>query len=203
MVRQEKHFYRGQSQNASVRARDAVLACMRKPRILQDGALYHVTARANRKEMILDTCEIKELFLEVLHRAKGKYAFQLENFCIMGNHFHFLVRPEAGTNLSRLMQWIMSVFAMAYNRIHGLVGHVWGSRFFSRIIAGLPEFLRIFRYIDDNPVEAQQVEDKRAWRYGALWQRRSGILELCTGIKSLLGLTFPEHAQLMLENALS
>ena len=122
---------------------------MRKPRILQDGALYHVTARANRKEMILDPHEIKELFLEVLRRAKGKYAFQLENFCIMGNHFHLMVRPEGKTNLSRLMQWIMSVFAMAYNRIHGLVGHVWGGRFFSRIVSGLRDFMKIFRCIKE------------------------------------------------------
>jgi putative transposase len=173
---------------------------MRRPRILQDGALYHVTARANRKEMILDSDEIKELFLEVLQRAKGKYAFRLENFCIMGNHFHLMVRPEGTTNLSRLMQWIMSVFAMAYNRIHGLVGHVWGSRFFSRIVSGLKDFLRMFAYIDENPVEANRIEDKRAWRYGALWQRRNGILELCAGLDSLLGLTFPEHMQLLLPN---
>lgn len=31
------------------------IQCMRKSRVLQDGALYHVTARANRKEMILDS----------------------------------------------------------------------------------------------------------------------------------------------------
>jgi len=193
-------YHQGQTPTASVRARHSVTTYMRKPRILQDGALYHVTARANRKEMILDSSEIKELFLEVLRRAKGKYSFRLENFCIMGNHFHLLIRPEEGTNLSRLMQWVMSVFAMAYNRIHGLVGHVWGSRFFSRIVSGLREFLRMFAYIDDNPVEAHQVEDKRAWRYGALWHHRAGIVELCAGIDSLLGLTFPEHAQLMLAN---
>jgi putative transposase len=171
---------------------------MRTPRILQDGALYHVTARANRKEMILDSHEIKELFLEVLRRAKGKFAFRLENFCIMGNHFHLLVRPEGTTNLSRLMQWIMSVFAMAYNRIYGLVGHVWGSRFFSRIISGLQEFLKMFAYIDDNPLEAHLVENKRDWQYGGLWHHRSGIVELCSRLESVFGLTFPEHTQIKL-----
>ncbi len=174
---------------------------MRKPRILEDGALYHVTARANRKEMILYTHEMKMLFLEVLRRAKAKYAFHLENFCIMGNHFHLLVRPEHGTNLSRLMQWVMSVFAMAYNRLHGLVGHVWGSRFFSRIVSGLQEFLKMFAYIDDNPVEAHQVEDKRDWRYGGLWHHRAGIILVCARINDLLSLTFPEHSHALLANS--
>ncbi len=149
--------------------------------------------------MILDSCEIKELFLEVLQRAKSKYTFRLENFCIMGNHFHLMVRPEGTTNLSRLMQWVMSVFAMAYNRLHGLVGHVWGSRFFSRIVSGLQEFLKMFVYIDDNPVDAHQVEDKRDWRYGGLWHHRAGIVKLCMRIGSVHRLFFPEHTQLMLE----
>ena len=48
---------------------------MRKPRELQDGALYHVTARANRKEMILDTRGMKELFLQVVVRARKRYDF--------------------------------------------------------------------------------------------------------------------------------
>jgi hypothetical protein len=32
------------------------------------------------------------------------------------------------------MRWILSVIAMTYNKINGLSGHVWGGRFFSRIV---------------------------------------------------------------------
>src|SRR5512133_313133 len=99
---------------------------MRRPRELRTGARYHVTARANRKEMILDSIAMKELFLSVVKRAKKKYDFRLENFCVMGNHFHFIIRPGQGTSLSAIMRWILSVFAMAYNKIMGLTGHVWG-----------------------------------------------------------------------------
>jgi putative transposase len=148
--------------------------------------------------MIFDTQKIKELFLDVLKRAKGKYAFRLENFCIMGNHFHLMIRPEEKTNLSRLMQWIMSVFAMAYNKIHGLVGHVWGSRFYSRIVSGLREFLKMFKYIDDNPVVSHQVEVKHAWRFGGLWHHRAGMVELCSPLHILHELTFPEHKQILI-----
>jgi putative transposase len=86
---------------------------MRLPRELKEGARYHVTARANRKEMILDTSSMKELFLSVVKRAKRKYDFRLENFCLMGNHFHLVVQPGRGESLSTIMRWILSVFAMA------------------------------------------------------------------------------------------
>jgi REP element-mobilizing transposase RayT len=77
---------------------------MRKPRELQDGARYHVTACANRKEMILDSRGSKELFLEVLRRAKAKYRFRIENFCIMGNHFHLVITLNSQGDSARLNQ---------------------------------------------------------------------------------------------------
>jgi putative transposase len=139
-----------------------------------DGARYHVTARANRKEMILDAIAMKELFLAVVKRAKGKYDFRLENFCIMGNHFHFVIQPGRDESLSSIMRWILSVFAMAYNKRMGFTGHVWGSRFFSRIIENLKELLQVFEYIDGNPVRANLVEDRWEWRWSGLWHDRIG-----------------------------
>ncbi|MCX7023350.1 MAG: transposase [Spirochaetes bacterium] len=171
---------------------------MRKPRELKDDARYHVTARANPKEMILDKGQMKELFLSVVRRAKTKYYFRIENFCIMGNHFHFIIQPIHGESLSAIMRWILSVFAMAYNRISGFTGHVWGCRFFSRIIASLREFMQVFEYIDDNPVEASQVADRRQWRYGGLAHDRAGCRELLDEMPEWARLLFPEHTMLVL-----
>lgn len=173
---------------------------MRKSRELKDGAVYHVTARANRKEMILDNRGMKDLFLEVLARAKGKYRFRIENFCIMGNHIHLMIRPGAGESLSKIMQWILSVFAMAYNRIHGFTGHVWGCRFFSRIMASFRQFVTVFLYIDQNPVKANQVEDARDWRYGGLWHDRHGLRGILDGLEEWGRLICPEHGLPQLRN---
>ncbi len=147
--------------------------------MLRADARYHVTARANRKEMILESEQIKELFLEVVERCKKKYDFRIENFCIMGNHFHLIIRPGKGENLSAIMRWILGVFAMAYNRRNGLTGHVWGGRFYSQILASLREYLRIFDYIDSNPVRAGLVDGQGQWRYCGLWHARAGIGRIC------------------------
>ncbi len=172
---------------------------MRKPRLLQDGARYHVTARANKKEMILEAATMKDLFLSVVKRAKLKYRFRIENFCIMGNHFHFIIQPARGVSLSAIMRWIMGVFAMAYNRSNNCTGHVWGARFFSRIIHGLLEFMQVFRYIDANPVKSGQVTDPWDWQYGGFRHDREG----CTGIiekrPEWRMLIYPSHTPLMLQ----
>lgn len=131
---------------------------MRHPRVLQPGAEYHVVARANRREFIFDSGEIKELFLDVLRKAKKKYAFSVSNFCIMSNHIHLMIRPGPGESLSKIMQWILSVFAARFNRIFGYVGHVWYDRFKSKVIASFRHYLAAFFYIAANPVRANMVD---------------------------------------------
>jgi putative transposase len=147
---------------------------MRHPRILQKGARYHVTVRANRREMILDKEGMKDLFLSVLREAEAKYDFQLENISIMGNHIHFIIKPGDEECLSSIMQWICGVFAMRFNRRWNLTGHVWGERFKSRIIEGIREFRRVFSYIDNNPVEAKLVNKAEDWLYSRFRLDRLG-----------------------------
>jgi len=174
---------------------------MRKPRELVSGALYHVSARANRKEMIMDASADKQLFITVLERAKKRFDFEVENFCILGNHYHLMVRPSPGTSLSSLMQWIMSVFAMAWNRIHGLTGHVWGERFFSRVISTFQGFFRVFQYIDLNPMSAGLVEDSDVWPFSGLAHRRRGDRRIVGIPNSMTLALFPRHEPLLLPSA--
>lgn len=160
--------------------------------------MYHVTARANRGEMILDDKGMKDLFLRVLTRAKTRYRFRIENFCVMGNHIHLLIRPGERESLSRIMQWILSVFAMAFNRIHGYTGHVWGCRFFSRIMASFQHFAKVFEYLDNNPVEASQVEATGNWPHGGLWHHHHGIRGIVDELGEYASIAFPRHGQLLL-----
>ena len=171
---------------------------MRKPRMLKDGAVYHVVARANRQELVMERAAMKALFIRTLLRARGRYDFRLENFCVLGNHFHLMIRPGPRENLSRIMQWIMSVYAMDWNRRHRVTGHLWGGRFFSRVVEGLKAFLEVFKYLDDNPLRACQVANPRDWRFGGLWRHRSGMPNPCDPPSRLVGLLFPEHARLSL-----
>lgn len=166
---------------------------MRRPRLLQEGARYHVTARINRQEMILAHESIRDFFLSFVSRAKKKYHFRLWNFCLMGNHIHFLIEPERGENLSAIMRWILGVFASAYNRQHGLSGHVWGERFHSRILNTLREFILAFAYIDENPVKAGLVGSALYWRHSGLYHARTGRRDILDDIPPWLGWFFPDY----------
>lgn len=174
----------------------ARIGIMRTPRQLREGACYNVTARINRKELILDSKVIKELFLSIVRRAHRRYSFRIENFCIMGNHIHLLLKPENEDSLSSIMQWILGVFAMAYNKKRGLTGHVWGDRFHSRIIQNRRDFLHVFEYIDMNPVRAKCVARPEDWLYGGLSHALNGRYDIVEKISTWIIEFFPSRQML-------
>lgn len=162
---------------------------MRLPRRLVPGATYHVIARINRHEFLLSAPPIKELLLQVLESAKQRFTFELSNLCIMDNHIHLMVRPTHGSSLSRIMQWILSVFALRYNRLFGLQGHVWYDRFKSIVIGSLRQFIATFHYILDNPVQAGLATTRREYRYGPLGIIRygpKGLIDTSSALVSAL-----------------
>jgi putative transposase len=165
---------------------------MRKNREIQDGAIYHVIARANRRELILDDAETKELFLTVVKVAKKKHEFSIKNFCVMGNHVHLIVQPKIGENLSKIMQWILSVFAIRFNRLHKLVGHVWYDRFESYILSCLRNFLKTFNYIADNPVKAGIVNQRDEFPWSGTSHIKHGMYDIVDPPDMITRIFFPE-----------
>lgn len=113
------------------------------------------------------------MMLDILKKAKKRFNFQIKNFCIMGNHIHLLIKPAKNENLSRIMQWILSVFAVRFNSVKGFRGHVWYDRFKSKIIASFQQFINTFQYIQNNPVLAGLVETHLDYKYSGDWHIRA------------------------------
>ncbi|MEI8093288.1 MAG: transposase [Spirochaetales bacterium] len=172
---------------------------MRKPRIIQDGAKYHVTARANHQKLLMEHDTVKQMFLDVLARAHEKFDFHLDNFVIMGNHFHLILQPKGASTLANIMKWILQTFAIRYNKANGLWGHFWGGRFFSWIIPNFVEFLRVFAYVDNNPVRAELVSTPEQWKWGGVGLRRTGPPSWLAPLPAWLQGLFPSHRLLTLQ----
>ncbi len=159
---------------------------MRKTREIYNGAIYHVSAKANRGEFILDSPEIKEMFINILKRAKKKYSFKLKHFCIMNNHIHLLIEPAINTSLSRIMQWILSVFAVKFNKVSGYHGHVWYDRFKSKVIKRIIQYINTFNYISNNPVKAELCQNSTDYKYSGLRYILNRIFDLIDPLDPIL-----------------
>ena len=148
---------------------------MRKKRVLIDGASYHVTSRTNNKVKVFENRLGRKIMLIILEEAKEKFGFQLVNFCIMPNHIHLLIKPADGTNLIKIIQWIKTNSAKCWNRINVSSDHLWGERFFSRIIKNEDELETVIDYIDQNPVKAGLVSEPSDWIASGAYYRKHGL----------------------------
>ncbi len=135
-------------------------------RITYPGALYHITARGNRKgDIFLDNRD-RGVFLEKLATAVRHHNWLCHAYCLMGNHYHLLVETVEA-NISDGMRDLNKDFAQAFNRLHGTVGHLLQGRFKSFIIEKEPYLLEVARYTVLNPIRAGLVDHPALWRWSS------------------------------------
>jgi putative transposase len=135
------------------------------------------------------------LLLAVIEESKIKKEFQftMHNFCILDNHIHFLITPAVGQSLSVIMKWIKQVFAVRWNREHGKKGHLWGDRFYSREIVDEEDFIRVYNYIDQNPVMARVVRRAEDWLWGGLHHHQIGDSRIVSAAPEWVVERLPGH----------
>ena len=128
-----------------------LLEMARPLRIEYGGALYHVTSRGDRQELIYEDDEDRRAFLTVLGHVVERFGWVCYAYCLMGNHYHLVVETPKG-NLSKGMRQLNGVFTQVSNRRHGKVGHVFQGRYKAILIDKNAYWLEVSRYVVLNPV---------------------------------------------------
>jgi hypothetical protein len=108
----------------------------------------------------------------------------------MNNHIHLMIKPLENEVLSKIMQWILATFAINYNRLLKIHGHVWYDRFHSTVIYNFLQYVRTFMYIGENPVKAKIVKYPEEYEYGGIYHLDKGMYEILNPPDSLLQLLF-------------
>jgi REP element-mobilizing transposase RayT len=139
---------------------------MGRRRVLKQFAMYEVSSCVVREIKDLSPESIKKMFLDVINRAKKKYKFSIINFVVMNNFFNFILEPLEDESLSRIMQWIKSVFAMKYNKMHNYSGAFWKCRFKSKIIDDIKQ---AFNQVSNIPVKLGIVNESKDFKFGGLY----------------------------------
>ena len=83
----------------------------RRLRIESDGAIYHVMARGNRRQDIVQEDPDRQRLDDDLRRTVTHRGWELLAFAIMGNHLHLLLKTSR-PNLARGMQQFLSAYAI-------------------------------------------------------------------------------------------
>ena len=148
-------------------ARRPYAGCIpRLPRLQAVDAIYHVTARGNRRQQIFFDDADHERFLSVTADVMGSRRWACHSCCLMPNHYHFVLTTPEG-DISEGMQRLNGEYAQWFNRRHGLDGHLFQGRFHSVVVESTWHLLELSRYLVLNPVRAGRCRHPAEWRWSS------------------------------------
>lgn len=122
-------------------------------RCYETGQFYHVYNRGNRHQPLFLSVRDYSRFLDRFMKLKREHPVTVLAYCLMPNHFHFLVRQEQDGALSKLFGRLATSHAKYINTKYGLDGSLFQRGFQARLIVEEPHLLHLFRYVHENSLD--------------------------------------------------
>ena len=142
---------------------------------LQRDRTYHIYNRGVNRENIFVEERNYRYFLKLYARHVAPVA-ETYAYCLLRNHFHFLVRikdladlqdPSDSKEPSQHFSNLFNAYAKAFNKAHGRTGTLF-QRPFGRIeVSSDAYFAWLVVYIHHNAQKHGFVDDFRAWPYSS------------------------------------
>jgi putative transposase len=144
-------------------------------------SVLHAINRGNDRRCLFDSPDDYTEFLELVAWAKQRAPMRILAYCLMPNHWHFILWPDAADSVSVFLHRLCTVHAIKRRRETATVGHghIYQDRYHGFIIQSESYYLRAIRYVEANPLRAGLVERAADWPWSSLHER------LCQG-RSLL-----------------
>lgn len=145
----------------------------RPPRIHEPEYVYHIINRANARLTLFETDADYHQFIDILLEARVRVGMHILAYCIMPNHWHLALYPQAEGDLPLFMQWLTLTHTQRYHVSHKTrgYGHLYQGRYKSFIVQEDAYCQRLMVYIEQNPLRAKLVDKAQDWHWGSLYHR--------------------------------
>lgn len=151
----------------------------RPPRKIEGNTVYHVLNRANARMKIFEKEKDYLAFEKIIVEAKEKYPMRILAYCLMPNHWHFVLYPQNNEGLASFMRWITLTHTQRWLVHRNMIGygHLYQGRYKSFPIQKDEHFLQVCRYVERNALRAKLTDKAENWRWGSAWVRMHGSSE--------------------------
>jgi putative transposase len=146
----------------------------RQARVAPGGIVYHALNRAVARLPLFQKDGDYEAFERVIAEAVEKHPIRILGYCLMPNHWHFLLWPDADGQLTDFLRWLTHTHTMRWHTHYHTAGtgHLYQGRFKSFPVESDEHYLTVLRYVERNALRANLVERAEDWRWGSLWRRQ-------------------------------
>jgi putative transposase len=139
----------------------------RAKRLLYDNSVFHIIQRGHNKERLFKHSKDYKSFKDIIRKYKNKYSFDIYHYCIMSNHFHFVLKIIKGKMLPKVIQGITQSYSFYYKRRYHHIGYLYQNRYKSFLIKDNAYLLECGRYIERNPIRAKIVKDPKDYYWSS------------------------------------
>jgi REP element-mobilizing transposase RayT len=129
-------------------------------------SVQHVYDRGVDRQVIFRNDGDRRTFLAFTKEYFQKYGISLLAYCLMDNHFHFVLSP-ATDSLSLAMHDLLLRYSIYFNARNGRVGHLFQNRFHAKPCRNLAYLFHLISYVHLNPVRAGLVDHPGAWTWSS------------------------------------
>ncbi len=126
---------------------------------------YHVYNRGCNRERIFANDGNYTFLLRRVKSFLPDYSLIVIAYCLMPNHYHFLLRPTQDNTVSPFIQRLFNSYTQAFNKQQGRSGTLFQGRAKSVWVDTGEYILHLCRYIHLNPVEAGLAAHPAEWPY--------------------------------------
>jgi REP element-mobilizing transposase RayT len=129
------------------------------------GRYYHIFNRGAHQASI---CLDEEDFQDIVRRIKeyaAKFSIAIIAYCLMPNHYHWLVRQDGVVEARMLPQRVFNGYAKRFNNRHHQSGTLFEGPFRAKLVDQALYLRHLPRYIHANPVKDGFATSLELWPY--------------------------------------
>jgi putative transposase len=140
------------------------------------GFVYHALNRAVARLPLFKKSRDYEAFFRVLDEALARHPIRVLGYCVMPNHWHFVLWPRKDGELTAFLRWLTHTHTMRWHtHFHTAgTGHLYQGRFKSFPVEADDYFYTLMRYVERNALRAGLVRRAEDWPWGSLAFRAKG-----------------------------
>ena len=148
----------------------------RSARYAPGGLIYHALNRAVPRLRLFRKQADYAAFERVIEEAHERVPLDILSYCVMPNHWHFVLRPRKTGDLTDFLRWLTHTHTMRWHAQHRTAGngHLYRGRFKAFPVEKDEHFYTVARYVERNALRAGLVDRAEDWRWSSLWRRENG-----------------------------
>jgi len=139
----------------------------RLQRISPKNIPIHIIQRGNNRQVCFASDDNHSAYAGWLKEYSKKYKVDVHAWVMMTNHVHLLCTPRQEKGISSMMQALGRLYVRYFNSEYKRSGTLWEGRYKSCLVESSTYLLKVYRYIELNPVRAGMVLSPEDYRWSS------------------------------------